>query len=352
MNNKIFDGLVSFYGGKRKLAKHIIPHIKGDTVADVFMGGGAVSLACKASGKKVIANDIAYRSNIIAKAVVENNRERLSDEDIYSLFLPIKSAKFVSDNFVPKYFTKETADFLDLAFANVRKRISPKKELLLMVLYKFIMQSRQFGGFGHCADGKLISEGKEAELLEMSSEARAKKVEYMISHPLPILLKIKDQINGAIVDNGRENEIYQMDCFAFLEKMESEKKRIDTAYFDTPYTGSLVYSRHYKVLDQILEQKMDVNVSDDAFNKSQALSNFEKLFSSALFIPRWVISMGYNPSSEKGIKGEELLSVVEKFKKAEIKYLSHNWAINNVVARKETKQKRQDENVEYLIITK
>lgn len=327
-----------------------MPHIKGNVVADVFCGSCAVSLGCKINGKKVIANDVARRSRIIATAIISNNTEHISREDVYSLFLSSDNAKFVEEHFVPKFFTKELGMHIDNFLANARKRSSPKKELLELMVYKFIMMTRQFGGFGHNADGKMIAEGKEMELLEMSSEARAKKVQYMISHPLPLLLKIKDQINGMIIDNGQKNEIYQMDCFKFLEKMKVENRKIGTAYFDTPYTGSLVYSQHYKVLDQILEGKLNTNINDDAFNKSDAFKNFELLFSASQFIPHWIISMGYNPASDKGIKGEELLAIVQKFKPANLYYLDHIWAINNITS-KEGKGKSQRENVEYLIVT-
>lgn len=361
-NNQIFEGLVSFYGGKRKLIKDIMPHIQGEVVADVFMGGGSLSLASKKANKKVIANDIAGRSKIIAEAIITNNNVRISCEDVYSLFLPSDSIKFVESHFVPKYFTAETGRFLDTALANAVKRNSPKRQLLEFMIYKFIMMTRQFGGFGHNGDSKMITEGREVELLEMSSEARAKKVKYMISHPLPMLLKIKDQINKAIIDNGQVNEFYQMDCFEFLAKMKAENRKIDTAYFDSPYSGSLVYSQHYKVLDQILEGRWDLNIKDDAFNKNDAIKNFERLLSLAQFIPKWVISMGYNPASEKGIKGEELLAVVQKFRPAKLYQLKHVWAINNVTNRKEkgkvngkdkvpAKGKSQRDNAEYLIVT-
>jgi adenine-specific DNA-methyltransferase len=353
-NKKIFDGLAPFYGGKRRLVRHIMPHIKGDVVADVFMGGGSVSLACKSVGKKVIANDIAYRSKIVGEALIRNNTEYISREDVYSLFLPSNNIKFVEEHFVPKFFVKEAGIFLDNAFSNASKRTSPKRELLKFMLYKFVMMTRQFGGFGHNGDSKMIAEGREMELLEISSEARAKKVEYMISHPLPMLLKIKDQINGAIINNGQANEVYQMDCFEFLKKMEVEGKKIDTAYFDSPYAGSLIYSSHYKVLDQLLSGKLDLDSKDDAFNKSSALQNFEHLFSASQFIPHWVISMGYNPASQSGIKGEELLSIVQKFRPAKIYYLDHVWAINNITNRQgkfKEKGKSQKDNVEYLIVT-
>jgi len=59
--------------------------------------------------------------------------------------------------------------------------------------------------------------------------------------------------------------------------------------------------------------------------------------------------MGYNPASQSGIKGEELLKVVQKFRPAELYFMEHNWAINNIASKN---GKRQSENVEYLIVTK
>lgn len=353
MNKKILEAIPPFFGGKRKLLKHIIPEIKGNIIADVFAGGCSVSLAAKMAGKKVIANDIAYRSRIIGDSLIRNNEVRLSRQDVFSLFLPSERIKFVEAHFVPKYFTKDVGIFLDTAFANARKRSLPKKELLMFLLYRFIMHTRQFGQFGHCQDGEMIAEGKTMELLEKSSEARARKVEYMISHPLPLLLKLKDQINAAIFDNGQENEVYQMDCFEFLAKMKSEKRKIGTAYFDSPYCGSLMYSSAYAILDRILEGRLDVELDDDAFNKSDAISNFEKLLAMSDFIPHLILSMGYNPASSKGIKGEELLAVVQKFRPAKLRYLKHKWSINNIVTKTDNKKtgKSQDANVEYLIIT-
>lgn len=117
---------------------------------------------------------------------------------------------------------------------------------------------------------------------------------------------------------------------------------------DSPYKDSLVYSSHYKVLDSVLEGKLSVEVNDKAFNRSDALESFERLFASADFIPKWVISMGYNPASQSGIKGEELLAIVQKFRPAKLHYLDHIWAINNIAQKA---GKRQEENVEYLIVT-
>jgi hypothetical protein len=100
-------------------------------------------------------------------------------------------------------------------------------------------------------------------------------------------------------------------------------------------------------LNEILEGRLDVKVEDGAFNSKDVLENFRKMFELAQFIPKWVISMGHNPNS--GIEGEKLLEVVKEFRDADLYYLQHNWAINNISSKT---GKKQSENVEYLIVTK
>ncbi len=349
-NLKSFDATVPFLGGKRKMAEIIASHFQGETLLDVFMGGGSVSLKGKKVGMRVLANDIAYRSKIIGEALIKNQTEKITEEDVYSLFVFNENAGFIQKNYVPQIFIPQVAEFLDMAFENARNRESPKKELLLLLLTKYILSLRQYGAFqvGR-QDNEMLIENQEIELLEMASESRGKKVRYNISHPLPLLLKLKDQINYGVFNNGKENEVYQMDCFELLEMLKEKGNKIDTAYFDSPYFNSTVYSAHYKILDEILEEKRGVEIDDKAFNVKDTLENFERLFSLSEWIPKWVISMGYNPASDAGIKGEELLSVVQKFRDADLYEMEHSWAINNIASKT---GKRQSENVEYLIVTK
>lgn len=349
-NLKIFDAVMPFLGGKRKMAERIIGESQGEVFCDIFSGGGSVSLKAKQKGMKVIANDVAFRSKIVGDALIKNQNQKLTKEDVYSLFFPSENNGFIERNYVPKVFIPQVARFLDVAFANVRKRPTPKRELLFLLLMKYIMALRQYGSFqvGQ-QDNKMILNGEEEELLEMSSESRGKKIVHNISHPLNLLLKLKDQINYGVFNNGKENEAYQMDCFEFLESMAKGKKKIDTIYFDSPYFNSTVYSSHYKVLDEILEEKKEVEIKDKAFNTKDVRENFRKLFSLSEFIPKWTISMGNNPTSEVGIKGEELLAIVEEFRPADLHYIEHNWAINNIASKQ---GKRQSDNVEYLIVSK
>lgn len=340
-----------FLGGKRKMAERIAEEFKGDALLDIFMGGGSVSLKGKQKGMKVIANDIAYRSKIIGDALIKNQTEKIIDEDVYSLFLPSENDGFIEKNFVPKVFIPQVAKNLDNFFANAKKRHSPKKELLLLLLMKYIMSLRQYGAFQvGKQDNEMILEDKETELLEMASESRGKKIIHNMSHPLNLLLKLKDQINYGVFNNGKENEVYQMDCFELLERLKEKGEKIGTIYCDSPYFNSSKYHEHYRVLDEILEEKRGVEINDTAFNNKDVMQNFEKLFSLSEFIPKWVISMGFNPASNAGVKGEELLKLVKKFRRdAELYFLEHNWAINNIASKT---GKKQGECVEYLIVTK
>lgn len=348
--SKIYEALLPFLGSKAKLLDYISPHFAGHVLCDIFMGSGAVSLRAKAMGMKIISNDIAKRSKIFGDAVISNQNVRISEEDVASLFLPTENSGFVEKNFVPKVFLPEMAKVLDNAFVQARRRESPKRELLEYLLMKYILGSRQFGAFQvGVQDNTMILEGKVIELIEeASSEARANKIAGSLMPAYKKLMAVREKINRAIFNNGEKNEVYQMDCFDFLELMRNEQRKIDTIYFDSPYKQSTLYSTHYKVLDQILEEKMDIELDDQAFNRNDAIVNFERLFSVSEWIPRWVISMGHNVNSDKGIKGEELLSVVQKFRPAKLIFLEHNWTINNLASKS---GKKQGENVEYLIVT-
>src|SRR3989344_25120 len=94
---KMFDALLPYFGGKRKLCpiifgeihKHF-PRDKWEKAifVDGFLGSSAVSLYAKAQGLRVVANDNSERSYIGGKSLIENNQTLLTDKDIYKLFKP------------------------------------------------------------------------------------------------------------------------------------------------------------------------------------------------------------------------------------------------------------------------
>ena len=352
MASKMYDVLMPFLGSKRRLLDDISPHFRGHVLLDIFMGSGAVSLRAKAMGMQVIGNDIATRSRIFGEAVIKNQNIKISEADVASLFVPIQNSGFIENNFVPEVFLPRTAKVLDNAFAQARKYETPKRELLEFLLIRFILSGRQFGGFQvGKKDNEMVMQGKVIELIEsVGSEARAEKIAGSLMPEYKKFMAIREKINRAIFNNtqGDENEIFQMDCFDLLEKLKKENRKIDTIYCDSPYKSSTEYSSHYKILDEILEGKMDVEIDDKAFNKKDAIDNFAKLFQMASFIPKFVVSMGYNPASNSGITGEELLAILQRYKPAKLIHLKHQWAISNIASRS---GKRQEDNCEYLLVS-
>ena len=76
---------VNYIGNKEKLSDWILSEmpVKEGTVLDLFAGGCSVSYALKAGGYRVISNDILYADYVIARALVENQDQRL-EEDIFT----------------------------------------------------------------------------------------------------------------------------------------------------------------------------------------------------------------------------------------------------------------------------
>src|SRR3989338_1760065 len=95
---KGYEALPSYFGGKRKLARRILSHAKGTVFIDAFLGGCSVSLLAKAKGYKVICNDIAERSRVVGKAIIENKGIKLTDYDLYSLYTDTEN-EFIRNTF-------------------------------------------------------------------------------------------------------------------------------------------------------------------------------------------------------------------------------------------------------------
>ncbi|MFH1680729.1 MAG: DNA adenine methylase, partial [Candidatus Eisenbacteria bacterium] len=86
MGLKMFDALPSYHGGKRRLLgaifRDVPPPDEAPVFVDAFLGGGSVSLCAKARGYEVLCNDVADRSVIVGRALVENDRVLLGYDDV------------------------------------------------------------------------------------------------------------------------------------------------------------------------------------------------------------------------------------------------------------------------------
>lgn len=306
---KMFNALLPYFGGKRKLCPVIFGHIakylprdkwQGAVFVDGFFGSGAVSLFAKAQGFRIIANDIAERSLIAGQAIIENSDIYLTDEDLYKLFLPNpENTHLIGQSYCPEVFTKRHAVFLDNAFANA------KRPLDKYILLKFIFHIRPYSKFSSPNAFNIPFE--EGRFDEIKSTYK-KHIQDNLASTLDILRLEKTRINEGIFSNGHKNGVYKKDVFDFMDGVSG-----DVLYLDPPYAGTLGYESEYHVLDRILR---DEDRPKSRFSENNGIEALDELLARAEKFPLWVISFG-NAGGKNDLN--KLVGIVSKYRKCEAK---------------------------------
>ena len=262
-----------------------------------------MSLFGKARGYRLIANDIAFRSHLVGRALIENDHVLLDPEDITRLFVEDPdNIGFIQQNFARSVVTTRHARFLDNAFAVVRKVEGMKRWLLLLLLTKYVLRMRPMGNFG----AKTIIRQAEDNKWENMNPNYLKDMlsRNITGHPKGVAERLRRDINAGVFSNAHRNEVHRLDVFDFLEKVDGE-----ILYLDPPYAGTSPYETSLRALDCILGGKM-VKEEASAFSKTGALEALERLFDASSKFPLWVVSYG---NATVGL--ETLVGLVSKFKK-------------------------------------
>lgn len=337
-----FLALPNYLGGKRRLASTIFrevgkvypPRTWPDlTILDPCAGACSISLYAKALGMRVIAGDIAERSYIVQQAVIENDDEVLTGEDLGNLFRPRNGyERFVGEHFVPAHFPSAFADFLDLAIANVTDHPSSTKQAMLnLVLFKMMKAPRiQFSD-------TTISRATEAERLEELAVHKAVMADRWYLRPPQVSVKrLARLINNAVFSNGHENLAHRCDA---QELTEIWARQVDVLYLDPPYPGVAGYET-YRVLDSVFAGQV-VRPSRSPWSTSRFTLQLLNLLDAAQEIPLWVISYG-----SVGATLKQLLDLVQAYRPA--RALAIPFPHFQFIARQEV----AEANEEYIIIAR
>ena len=288
----------------------------------------------KALGYQVLCNDIAQRSFIVGRALIENNRIKLSNADVYRLFVPTENDGFIQENFCPEVILSKQAEFLDNAFAVIRgMEDCHKKYMLQLLLVKYILTMREYGKFSTPNAFNIPMEERRIEWIKNRTyHASIKAVLRSIPNALQDILI---SINRGVINNACENKVYRLDVREFLSGIKA-----DVVYFDPPYAGTMAYEDKYHALDQMLAGKLFPAIKSE-FSHKDGIKFLDEVFQNARHIPTWIVSMGNAQGQNDLIELQEMVSQYREPHVYRIKY-KHIPAVAS--------EEHQAKNEEYLII--
>lgn len=325
---------INYIGNKDKIAEWICSQMPEDveTVFDAFSGGASVSYMAKKKGYSVISNDIMTINYHIAKALVENNIEILTQSDLDIIFAGKPKKGFMTKNYSNVFYYPEECSELDLYISNIQKLSSEyKKSLAYIILRRAMVRKMPYSRFT-VPWNKIVQLRDEEYSYAMYGRRRAYHNKSFKEH----FFKELESYNNAIF-KSKNCKAHNEDIFDVIEKVDA-----DLVYLDPPYIGTMNnYFSFYGVLDEMIKQKKISPFENNFMDKKDALSLFERLFSKLDKYNYWMLSYNNSSSPTK----EQLLEIFEKYKR-EVQVFEHKHDYK--ITGKENKTK----NVEYLFVAK
>ncbi len=301
---EFFDAAPAYPGGKRQLVSQIFRHVSSASeaprFADPFCGSGVVALLAKARGHHVLASDVAERSYLALRALVENDHLQISQADCLRLLQPRSVVAFVEEHFSPRYVSNRHARAVDRMHTNLDAFEGLKHDLMKYAVLKYLLALMPFNQFS--ASGSYWQPLSEGDFDQIRQPYHIHLKTAFLS-PVTLLRRVARTINRGIFGNGQHNQVYQMDAFDFLNQQQD----IDVLYLDPPYAGTLAYEKEFARLDQILALDLDASLPISAFSQKGALHQVGRLFEKTPDVPLTILSYG---NAEASL--EELVSVVRE----------------------------------------
>lgn len=226
-----------YMGSKHKLSPwiyDIIKNLEFDSALDGFSGSGVVSYLLKSMGKTVYSNDFLHFSYLISKGIIENNKERLSPQDVELLVSNNGFAKkFISTTFNDVFYSKPELEFLDQISYNIQLLESEKKRALAYTsLFRACLKKQPRGVFTLSGNLEKYNDGRRD--LQLTLEQHFKEQ-----------VKVYNKI---IFNNNAANISFNQDIFDF----DNSTYTPDLVYLDPPYVPKAddnCYVKRYHFLE-------------------------------------------------------------------------------------------------------
>lgn len=284
----MMHALPPYAGGKRRLLGPIFRSLpsalEAPVFVDPFLGGGSVSLYAKARGYRVLCNDVARRSHIIGRALIENDRVTLSHTALVALSQPNGEAGYAESTLVPSVFPRQHAALLDRLL-----RVAPGCSVHLgalveLVVVKMALRLRPMGNFGAKTIMHQVADGAWEDM--NPHYVRDLVTRGVPRHPIRMAEIIRQQVNAGVFSNGQQNEAHRGDALEFLRRTQG-----DICYCDPPYAGTQSYERAMKPLDDLLNGG-PCEMAPSVFSTEPPEKSLPLLFEAADRFPILVLSYG------------------------------------------------------------
>lgn len=281
-----------YLGGKRKIARDIMRVIAEDygvapgaTLADAFSGGAAVSMAAKALGYRVLANDLGPIAVATGKALIENSRVTLTAAQITTALEhdPVEELPDEKELSIPTECRTVLARIL-----GAERESAGVDRWLYRAWISRLSLSMASWGIPTMAAGRRswdeLTPGQATQLIRTGK-------------PLSMAVKAAQTLNQGVFENGQDNRMYEGDAVDFLANVKA-----DIAYLDPPYPGTLAYEQVYAGVNHLLDPSLPTEPSD--WSAADGWRLLQDAFDAAEHIKLIVISMG------KGADPEEIAEMM------------------------------------------
>lgn len=241
------------------------------TVVDAFSGSGCVSYHFKASGYRVISNDVLDFAHHWAKASIENSGSTLSRDEVAEILAPNpRAGTFIRDTFGGLYFSDDDNQLLDSFSANLARLRDPfKVSLAIAAMTRACLKRRPRGVFTYVGDR--YDDGRRDLRLPLSAQFE----------------ESVEAWNLAVFDNRRDNRAIRGSALE-LAVDEPALWYLDPPYFskksDNDYTrryhfieGLASYWRGFEIQEHTITKKF-VSPYRDFQTKVSAYASFRSLF--------------------------------------------------------------------------
>lgn len=239
-----------------------------ESILDAFSGGGNVAYFYKQKGLKVVANDKLAYPHHIARAVIENSTETLTDADVELLLAENPKARtFIVDEFHGYYWNKPILAWLDNVRSNIEKLSGYKRDLALFALGRTCTIHARFGQFSR---SKKSMTGKPAD--------ESRKDTILGNMPLADFVaqfrKVVGKINALVFDNGQKCVARRGDVIEALNTVEA-----DVCYCDPPYVtefGTNDYEANLHFVEGLMSYWEDKELRDNPRRDFASTTRFTK----------------------------------------------------------------------------